>query len=99
MERSDEAFNESFRLVIMYNRTELNRKDILFSLFDATGLGLEIGPSFNPLVPKAEGYRVEILDHLSAANLREKYKSAPNVDLSKIVKRWIMYPMEDQYLI
>lgn len=66
------------------NRTELNRKDLLFSLFDATGLGLEIGPSFNPLVPKAEGYKVEILDHLSAANLREKYKSAPNVDLSKI---------------
>ena len=66
------------------NRTELTRKDLLFSLFDATGLGLEIGPSFNPLVPKAGGYKVEILDHLSAANLREKYKSAPNVDLSKI---------------
>lgn len=66
------------------NRTEPNRKDLLFSLFDATGLGLEIGPSFNPLVPKAEGYKVEILDHLSAANLREKYKNAPNVDLSKI---------------
>lgn len=62
----------------------MNRNDLLFSLFDPTGLGLEIGPSFNPLVAKADGYKVEILDHLSAANLREKYKSAPNVDLSKI---------------
>ncbi len=66
------------------DRTEPNRREIILSLFDGTGLGLEIGPSFNPLVPKADGYRVEILDHLSAANLREKYKSTPNVDLSKI---------------
>lgn len=63
---------------------EPNRNDLLFSLFDPTGIGLEIGPSFNPLVPKAEGYKVEILDHLSATNLTEKYKNAPNVDLSKI---------------
>ncbi|MCX7068398.1 MAG: methyltransferase domain-containing protein [Methylococcales bacterium] len=66
------------------SQAEPSRKDLLFSLFDATGLGLEIGPSFNPLVPKADGYNVEILDHLSAANLREKYKGAPNVDLLKI---------------
>jgi SAM-dependent methyltransferase len=64
-------------------RTEMNRNELLFSLFDPAGLGLEIGPSFNPLVSKADGYKVEILDHLSAANLREKYKNA-NVDLSKI---------------
>jgi hypothetical protein len=69
---------------VLPNRTEFSRKDLLFSLFDATGFGLEIGPSFNPLVPKADGYKVETLDHLSAANLREKYKSAPNADLSKI---------------
>jgi SAM-dependent methyltransferase len=61
-----------------------NRKDLLFSLFNTTGLGLEIGPSFNPLVPKSDGFRVEILDHLCAEDLRKKYKHAPNVDLSKI---------------
>ena len=66
------------------NIPNLSRKDILFSFFDPTGVGLEIGPSFNPLVPKAEGYNVQILDHLSAANLREKYKNAPNVDLLMI---------------
>lgn len=63
---------------------EPNRNDLLFSLFNTTGTGLEIRPSFNPLVSKAAGYKVEILDNLSATNLREKYKNAPNVDLSKI---------------
>jgi len=62
----------------------MNRKERLFSLFDATGVGLEIGPSFNPLLPKRDGYNVETLDHLSAADLRGKYKNAPGVDLSAI---------------
>ena len=62
----------------------MDRKERLLFLFDATGIGLEIGPSFNPLLPKRDGYDVETLDHLSAADLREKYKNAPNVDLSAI---------------
>jgi hypothetical protein len=33
---------------------------------DLTGLGLEIGPSYNPLLPKSEGYRVRTADHLDA---------------------------------
>lgn len=81
------GWNKVMRHLIkpLVSRNELpNRKDLLLSLFDATRLGLEIGPSFNPLVSKAEGYNIEILDHLSADNLREKYKNAPNVDLSKI---------------
>lgn len=47
------------------------------------GLGLEIGASFDPIVAKRDGYPVEVLDHLSAADLRVKYKDAA-VDLSKI---------------
>ncbi len=54
----------------------MNRHEILLSMFDSKGKGLEIGPSFNPLLPKAQGYDVEILDHLDAAALREKYKDA-----------------------
>lgn len=61
----------------------MSRADILRSLFDVSGKGLEIGPSFNPLLRKAEGYDVEIVDHLSAEGLREKYRNA-NVDLTMI---------------
>jgi SAM-dependent methyltransferase len=50
------------------------------------GLGLEIGPSHNPIAPKKDGYNVEILDHLSAADLRAKYRDHGDlgVDTSKI---------------
>jgi SAM-dependent methyltransferase len=39
------------------------------------GIGLEIGPSHSPMVPKREGYQVEILDHADADALRTKYKA------------------------
>jgi len=39
------------------------------------GIGLEIGPSHNPLLRKAEGHNVRIADHLDRAGLVEKYQS------------------------
>lgn len=41
---------------------------------DVRGLGLEIGPSYNPLLPKSSGARVEILDHASRSELIDKYR-------------------------
>ena len=41
--------------------------------------GLEIGPSFSPLYSKAEGFNVQILDHCSADELKEKYYSHENI--------------------
>lgn len=61
----------------------MSRSDALLSMFDASGQGLEIGPSFNPLLPKSGGYRVDILDHLTADGLRDKYRNA-GVDISRI---------------
>jgi SAM-dependent methyltransferase len=60
----------------------MDRKTALFSLFRRDGLGLEIGPSINPLLPKSEGYNVETLDHLTAEQLRLKYAGA--ADTSRI---------------
>ena len=44
---------------------------------------LEIGPSLNPVVPKAEGYNARVLDHTDQAGLVEKY-SAYGLDTAKI---------------
>jgi len=52
----------------------MTRKQKILSAFDKNGMGLEIGPSFNPVAPKSEGYNVRILDHLSRENLIEKYR-------------------------
>jgi SAM-dependent methyltransferase len=51
-----------------------NRKQIILRDIDLKGLGLEIGPSHNPVAPKKEGFRVHVLDHLSREGLIEKYK-------------------------
>ncbi len=52
-------------------------------LVDRSGLGLEIGPSHNPITSKADGYRVEIVDHLNREELIDKY-AGHGVDLSRI---------------
>ena len=62
----------------------LDRRDLLLSLINTQGLGLEIGPGFNPLVPKSQGYRVETLDHATREDLVAKYANAPGVDVSRI---------------
>jgi predicted SAM-dependent methyltransferase len=50
----------------------MDRTDILLSMFDSSGFGLEVGPSYNPLLPKSR-FNVETIDHADAATLREKY--------------------------
>lgn len=53
----------------------MNRRDKLFSQINSKGFGLEIGPSYNPVAPKREGYNVEIVDHLDQPALIDKYKN------------------------
>jgi len=53
-------------------------------MINLEGRGLEIGPSYNPLVPKSEGFDVLIADYTDAAGLRSKYVDTPNVDISRI---------------
>jgi SAM-dependent methyltransferase len=62
----------------------MDRNKLLLSLVDSSGIVLEIGPSYSPLVPKSSGRRIETLDHASAAELRERYRNGANVDISRI---------------
>ena len=47
--------------------------------------GIEVGPSYNPIAPKREGYDVTVVDHAPAEMLRHKYKDMP-VDTNLIEK-------------
>ena len=62
----------------------MNRTEVLRRRIDKHTLGLEIGPSHNPVASKREGYRVKVLDHLDQRGLVEKYKDDPGVDTSRI---------------
>src|SRR5688572_28300119 len=63
--------------------SEVERKERFRSLIDRTSQGMEIGPSFNPVAPKAEGFNVHMVAHLDQAGLVEKY-STHTVNVSAI---------------
>ena len=73
--------NEGRRLKGLAGKT--SREEKVFSLLNKNGLGLEIGPSHNPIAPKKKGYNVHILDHASAEELRDKYQGH-NINLDNI---------------
>jgi len=58
------------------------RADRILYSCNTQGVGLEIGPSYNPVAPKKAGYNIEVLDHAPAENLREKYRNDDDVDNS-----------------
>ena len=62
----------------------MDRRNLLLSMFDSSGFGLEVGPSYSPLVPKKLGYNVETVDYADAAQLREKYRTDSSVDINNI---------------
>jgi SAM-dependent methyltransferase len=60
------------------------RTALLQSLLPLRGRGLEIGPGYNPLVPKAEGFQVKTADYTDQEGLRRKYSGTPNVEIERI---------------
>jgi hypothetical protein len=60
-----------------------DRKDIILQHIDKNGCGLEIGPSHNPIAPKKEGYKVQIVDYMNREQLIDKFKDH-NVNVEKI---------------
>lgn len=69
---------KSLKMIGPMVRYELVRKFI-----DKNGIGIEIGPSHNPIAPRRDGYRVQIIDHLDRSGLMAKY-AGHNVCLDNI---------------
>lgn len=60
----------------MHEFSERHRR--LLEPVDISGFGLEIGPSYNPILPKSAGFGVETLDYSDGSELREKYSVLPD---------------------
>lgn len=56
--------------------------------------GLEFGPSFNPVAPKAEGFNIVTVDHLSKEELVNKYRGEP-VELDRIENVDVVWAGQD----
>jgi len=61
----------------------MDRVELMLNGISKKQSGLEIGPSIRPLVRKKDGYNVKIIDHMSAEDLKEKYKDH-GVNLAEI---------------
>lgn len=62
----------------------MSRQDHLLSGLSRASKIIEIGPSFNPLAPKADGWNVFTVDHDSQEGLRRKYAKDEAIDESRI---------------
>lgn len=62
----------------------MDRDDFLRSLIKIDGYGLEIGPSFGPLVKKSSGSNVEVADYADAETLRNHYRGNKSVNIANI---------------
>lgn len=64
-------------------RPYTGRKDYVLSTIDREGFGIEIGASHDPIAPKRDGYKVEVIDHASREELLAKY-ATHGLDLDRI---------------
>jgi hypothetical protein len=51
----------------------VTRSDLILAVLDRSMSIVEVGPSFNPIVPKSEGWQTTIVDHAGKADLQTLY--------------------------
>src|SRR4051794_28223139 len=66
----------------MVGMSDRNAK--LLAGFGPTDPLIEIGPSYNPVAAKADGWQVTVIDHASQEELVAKYAAAEHVDAGRI---------------
>lgn len=62
----------------------MNRFVELRKFVDKKSLGIEVAPYFNPIVPKADGYNVLILDVFDTVTLRQRARVDPEISDERI---------------
>jgi SAM-dependent methyltransferase len=61
-----------------------SRAEILLASVPREAHIIEIGPSYNPIAPKAEGWKTKTLDHTTREGLIAHYRGEPGVDVNRI---------------
>jgi hypothetical protein len=68
----------------------MNRRDKVLRHIAKQGVGLEIGPSYDPIPPKRAGFKVHVLDVLTREELLAKCREEP-VSLENIEEVDFLY--------
>lgn len=62
----------------------IDRDEFFRRFVDKKDAGIEIGASYNPSFPKAEGWNVSVVDYIGKDDLIEKYSQIATADTSRI---------------
>ena len=62
----------------------MNRHDVIRSHLDKTMRLIELGASYNPVIPKADGWNTTVIDHASQADLIARYSGMGMEDVGHI---------------
>jgi SAM-dependent methyltransferase len=60
------------------------RAEILLTPVSHDSKIIEIGPSYNPIAPKADGWNTKTLDHTTREGLMSHYRGQPGVNVNRI---------------
>lgn len=66
----------------------MNREQKILEHARQDSLGLEIGPSYAPVAPKAKGFKVHVLDHTDRAGLIAKYPANDHGRIEEVDYIW-----------
>jgi SAM-dependent methyltransferase len=72
----------------------MNRDQRVLQYVDKHMKIIEIGPSFNPLAPRSDGWNSKIIDHLSRENLIKKYPDQQIHRIEDVDFIWTSGPIE-----
>ena len=64
--------------------SQARRARILLGGIPRSARILEVGPSYSPIAPRADGWKTTIVDHASRPDLVEKYRGQPDVWVDRI---------------
>lgn len=72
----------------------MDRKALIRHPFTKESKLIEIGASYNPIIPKADGWRTTIIDHADQATLREKYRGETFENIEPVDYVWTDGPID-----
>ncbi len=76
----------------------MNFREQIRSLAAPPKRGIEIGPSYRPILPKRDGFDTVIIDHASADDLKAKYEGREDVSgVEDVDVVWRSGALEDQF--
>jgi glycosyltransferase involved in cell wall biosynthesis len=78
----------------MYGEFNVTREELLRHSFSKSSRLIEVGASYNPIVPKADGWQTTVIDHADQETLREKYAAETPERIEPVDGIWTGQPID-----